>query len=274
MDVENKLHSSSEDYSAENNVLNVKNKRRLSVNIINWTLIIIASCVVTFVITNNNYSGSKVTLNHNRILLETVDRNLKDSAVHRSEDPITNSPTEEPTIQYTHSPDFLSAAPTPTLSHAPNFLSAAPSPSYTHAPDYPKTMPPSQEGRKLQHHIITEPTLEPTEMVYKTRSPNHYRTREPTSAEESSTNVLTYKKRSIKQIKVPGSHSSEPTEEPTSAPVPTISFPTIWSPTPYPTPEPTPLAPAVYKTHQPTLTKSPNKKYTHHPTSEKRNLKG
>ena len=58
MDVENVLLSKSND-SAESNILNVKNKRRLSVNIINWTLIIIASCIVTFVITNK-YSGSKI----------------------------------------------------------------------------------------------------------------------------------------------------------------------------------------------------------------------
>jgi len=358
-DIENSsLQSKSEDSVDNNNVIDIKNRRKLSVNIVNWTLLLIATCIITFVITNKYYSiNNNNVINNNVKQLDSRRRILKESNEMRKPLEPTLSPTEEPTIVLTHSPDFLSSAPTPTFSHAPNFLSAAPSPSYTHAPDYPKTMPPSQEGRKLAGRpIITtpteeptefapavyktrnptaldtrnptavdthnptkythrptkttrklnsgagpfdrttkeptmdptersrttkEPTMDPTEMVHKTRSPNHYRTSPPTEQpspspptnwpllfqdntveEDNSQTIKKHKKRNLKDSKgvPPGEHTATPTEEPTV------------------------FAPAVFKTDQPTLTRSPNSlytespnvhytsqptpSYTHHPTEE------
>ena len=311
-DIENSSLLSKSDDSVENNVNvnnNAKNRRRLSVNIVNWTLLIISTCIVTFVITNKYYGINNVNNNdhntleskngdqqlvyHRRILKESTEMRKPTTAPSEP----TLAPTEEPSIQLTHSPDFLSGAPTPTFSHAPNFLSAAPSPSYTHAPDYPKTMPPSQEGRKLLDHpqskepteeptefapavyrtrnptrtnhptnaarklesvtTTNEPTIEPTEMVRKTRSPNHYRTRAP--SEQPSPSPPTDWPLLFQDTAV-SEDTTQTFKNRALKQVPpdhTTSEPTA-SPSEETPTYPTQFAPAVAKTGQPTLTEAPN----------------
>jgi hypothetical protein len=124
-------------------------------------------------------------------------------------------------------------------------------------------------------HITEEPTMDPTEMVHKTRSPNHYRTREPSGEPspspptdmpllwdsslktDSAETVVTHKRRAMRLNQGPGNH--EPTVEPTE-----------FAPAVYRTRNPTKtLNPTYTKSPQFHYTTNPTPSHTHHPTEEK-----